>query len=238
MSLRIGICDDEVVWQEKVTAMLKTYGEQQKMDLQVSCFGDAESLVMYAGAALHILFMDIDLNGDNGIDLAGKVNLRWPGCQIIYLTKYISRAMDVYRTQHIYFVVKDQFKERFQDVMEKAKDQLRLRKQKIIVAAHGRQQLIFEPEELLYFEREKRITRIVSIRGEFITNEKIDSLVERLPGIDFVRCHNSYIVYLPAVEKYEKNTFQMKDGKKIMVSRGYSAQTKIAFERWVRLQSG
>lgn len=236
MSLRIGICDTDVVWQEKVTETLKAYGEQQKLDLSISCFCDANSLEMYNGDVLHILFMDIELNGTNGIDLAMKVNERWSDCQIVYLTKYISRAMDVYCTQHIYFVLKDYFEDYFEKIMDKAKQNLQAKKRKIIVQGHRKQTLIFEPDELMYFEREKRITRIISKRGEFVTSENLDSLIERMPLIDFVRCHNSYIVNFSAVVKYAKNMFYISNGKKIAISRSYSEQAKTAFDYWMKNQ--
>lgn len=236
MSLRIGICDDDVVWQEKVTETLRTYSKQEILEISISCFSDANSLEMYDGKALHILFMGIELKGINGIDLAMNVNARWPDCQIVYMTKQISHAMDVYRTQHIYFVLKDCFEEYFEKIMDKAKLNLRVRKQKIIMYIHGRKKLIFTPDEILYFEREKRITRIVSKKGEFVTNEKMDSLIERIPLSDFVRCHNSYIVNFSAIDKYEKNMFYIIDGKKISLSRSYREQAKRAFDCWIKKQ--
>ena len=105
-----------------------------------------------------------------------------------------------------------------------------------IFKVHGKAHLILAPEEIVWLERDKRITRIVSTRGEFITNEKLSLLMERLPVLDFVRCHNSYIVYIPAVKVYRKDMFIMKDGRKILISRGYEEKTRKAFERWERLK--
>lgn len=237
MNLRIGICDDELAWQEKVTDILKAYGKRQKLELTVIGFCDGHSLSMYDGDMLHILFMDIGVNDGDGIDLACEVNEKWPECQIVYLAGSMLYALDIYRSQHLYFVLKDQFEQRLPEVMDKALRQLRLKESNIIMTVHGKEQHFFSPNEFLYFEREKRITRIITIRGEFITNEKISSLIERLPDIDFVRCHNSYIVYLPAAEKYMKNLFLMRDGRKILISRGYRERTQRAFERWAGIQA-
>lgn len=236
MNLRIGICDDELSWREKVSDILKTYGKQQEQELTVTGFCDGQSLLTYDKDALHILFINVEVGGESGIDLACRINVEWPECQIVYLTENLDRATDVYRSQHLYFVLKDQFEDRLPEIMDKARRQLRLEQSRIIVIVQGKEKIFLEPKEILYFEREKRITRIVTTRGEFVTNEKISSLIERLPDIDFVRCHNSYIVYLPAVQKYMKKLFLMKDGRQIMISRGYGERTRKAFERWEKIR--
>lgn len=236
MNLRIGICDDETIWQEKAVKILESYGEQQNLDLTVSCFGDGESLMAYSEKPFHVLFMDIELGNDNGIDFVHSINEKWPNCQIIYLTNYISYAMDVYRTKHIYFIIKDRFEERLGEVMDKIYHQLMQRKKKLIFSVHGCEKLSLRPKEILYFERDRRVTRIHTVSGEYITNEKIGDLMERLPAVDFVRCHNSYIVYLPAVETYSKGAFLLHNGKTILISRGYTAKTEKAFIRWAKTQ--
>lgn len=53
--------------------------------------------------------MDIELELDNGIQVAGMLNEKWPDCAIIYVTNYLFYAIDIYQTEHIYFVLKEQF---------------------------------------------------------------------------------------------------------------------------------
>lgn len=234
--MRIGLCSDDMQWQEKIMAILKAYEEEQEQELSVTVFTDAHSLAAYNGAAVQILFIGINQKEISRIDLGCEVNKKWPFCQIVYIAETLDCVLDVYRSRHLYFVLKDQFENRLAEIMDMAQYQMGQIKKNIILNVHGKEQLIFDPQELLYFEREKRITRIISKRGEFITSEKISSLIERLPSIDFVRCHNSYIVYLPAVDKYVKNIFLMKDGRKILISRGYSSSTRKAVERWKRMR--
>lgn len=58
---------------------------------------------------MHIMFMDIEMSDENGIDLAMEVNRKWPKCQVVYLTNYWSYAMEVYETRHVYYIVKEKF---------------------------------------------------------------------------------------------------------------------------------
>ena len=59
---------------------------------------------------MHILFMDIEMSDENGIDLAMEVNRKWPKCQVVYLTNFWSYAMEVYETRHVYYIVKEKIR--------------------------------------------------------------------------------------------------------------------------------
>ena len=235
--MRIGVCDEEEMWLFKTENVLNFYGRQQKLDLTVIGFQRGEDLKAYEGTAFHILFIDIELDDNHGVDLACQMIEQWPDCQIVFLTKELSGVLTVYQVRHLCVVLKEQLEKRLSGIMDIAMQKLRSLKQRIVFKIHGKAHLILAPEEIVWLERDKRITRIVSSRGEFITNEKLSQLIERLPMIDFVRCHNSYIVYIPAVKVYEKDMFIMRDGKTIIISRGYEEKTKKAYERWERLKS-
>lgn len=234
--MRIGICYGGLKWQEATAALLQSYEKRQGIQLSVKGFGDRESLMQYSGLAMHILIMNIEIKWMCVIDDGCKINEKWPDCQIVYFAKDLTHISDVYRSHHLYFVLAKQFNDRLNEIVYRAYQQLGNIKKNIIFNAHGKEQIIFTPEELIYFEREKRNTRIISTRGEFVTSESLDSLIERLPVLNFVRCHHSYIVYLPAVDRYIKNSFLMKNKKLISISRGYRKSTEKAFQRWMKMQ--
>ena len=234
--MRIGICDGEETWRVKIENLLSVYSRQEKIDLTVIGFSGLSALNAHNDIVFHILFMDIEFGDNHGVDLAGQISEQWPGCQIIFLARELTCVLNVYKVQHLCVVLKQQLEARLSEIMDKAMLRLRKWKCRIVFKIHRKAFLVLPPEEIMLLERDKRITRIVSTRGEFITNEKLGSLIERLPVIDFVRCHNSYIVYIPAVELYEKNVFVMKDGRRIVISRGYEEKTKKAYERWKKLR--
>ena len=98
MDLRIGICDDKPEWLEKAGDTVKRCAEQMQKKVEMYFFQNGSELRKEEHPKMHILFMDIEMPGESGIDLAMEVNRKWPECQIIYLTNYWSYAMDVYET--------------------------------------------------------------------------------------------------------------------------------------------
>ena len=87
-------------------------------------------------------------------------------------------------------------------------------------------------EDILYFERKGRETGIHTCWGVYAVWDKLQTLMERLPILDFVRCHNSYIVNLLSVREMRDNEFIMTEGSSVPISRRYAKTVKEAFVRW------
>lgn len=233
----IGICEDDKMWQLKAKKIIAEYAGSIGLHVEFVIMNSRESLMLYEGESIDVLFMDIVLDEDNGIELAGIINARWTGCQIVYLTNHLFYATEIYGTNHRFFVLKEQFEKRVGEIFKKifhAQDQ---KSKKLIFTLIGCSELVLAPEDILYFERVKRETLIYTVWGEYKTWDKLDSIYERLPDIDFVRCHNSYIIYFPAVREMYKDSFLLQNGVKISISRSYLKATKDAFMRWALTQS-
>lgn len=65
-----------------------------------------------------VIFMDIDLDQYNGIDLAEKILAKYPRTNIIYVTSYEKFALDSYRTRASTFLMKPVRTEILRDAME------------------------------------------------------------------------------------------------------------------------
>ncbi len=178
----------------------------------------------------------VDLGEESGIALAGKINKKWKSCQIIYLTNYLSYATETYHTAHTFFVLKEQFQDRIGEVFGKILHTIEQKSENLVFSAIGGKEVVLAPEDILYFERSGRITRIVTVWGNYEIWDKLGSVMEKLSKMDFVRCHNSYIVYMPAVRELGKGCFILKNGTKIMISRSHTKAVKTAFMRWAMTQ--
>ena len=133
MDLRIGICDDAPDWREKTRETVKHCIEQMANSVEIYSFQNGNELLSEDHPPMHILFMDIEMSGENGIDLAMEVNRKWPKCQVIYLTNFWSYAMEVYETRHVYYIVKEKFEEKLPGVLEKAIEQLRKQNRRVVL---------------------------------------------------------------------------------------------------------
>ncbi|MBR6939379.1 MAG: helix-turn-helix domain-containing protein [Clostridia bacterium] len=65
-----------------------------------------------------VIFMDIDLDYTNGIDLADQILAKYPHANIIYVTSYPEYALDSYRTKASTFLMKPVGTEMLKDALQ------------------------------------------------------------------------------------------------------------------------
>lgn len=91
-------------------------------------------------------------------------------------------------------------------------------RKRILLPLRGGVQRIFLLSEILYFEREERITRIVTRSETVFTPLRLLELESHLPSQVFLRPHNSFLVNLYQVKRIERRTLFLMDGTCIPIS--------------------
>lgn len=221
--MNIVIYDEDDSWRERSKEIIGKYMKQVTNEIGIYCCRTRETLMEaeVLGEDREILFLDLDSENENGIEMAKAVNKKWPECQIIFYSENLKYATEVYHAVHTYFVLKEQLEDRIAEIFVRIFEKKNQRKKRILFSVIGGKKISLLTEEILYFERTKRVTRIVSVLGNYETRDKLDSIAEKLPEKDFLRCHNSYIVNRLAICEKQKNYFVMRNGDNVAISRSY-----------------
>lgn len=117
--LVIGICDDDKSWVQTCKNTLMKFAAFINIDMEIKCFYTSKELLDYQDIPLDAVFLDIELGRQNGIMIAKKLNRIRPNCRIIYMTNYLHYATEIYNTEHIWFVVKKQFRDKIGEIINR-----------------------------------------------------------------------------------------------------------------------
>ena len=232
--IRAALCDDEPVWLDEATRILQAYADATAIELEITHHDDADSLLVTQQLPPDVLFCDIDLAKDEtGIDLAHEVNRRWPQCQVVYVTNYLRFAPDVYTTEHLWFVLKNEFERRLPEVMEKLQHQLDDGSQ-VLVAETTMHEVVSLPcASIVTLERHARITLVITTSGEtYQIPDRLPHLLARLPQRVFARCHASFIVNMGHVRLLRADSLVMDEGTQVPVSRRFARSFRNAYLSW------
>ena len=248
-----AICDDSRAWLDRASEVLETYLKMHGMDMQVFCYNDTEKCIEELPEAAGVLFMDIEWEIDGsitaegiepaasiipkGIEAAAKINERYPNCRIVYLTNHLGYALDVYNTEHAWYVLKEQFEERLPEVFEKIGRLEDERRQDIVLRTDDGRVIRILCSEICYAERSGRKTRVVTDEEELMIREKISELEVMLPDSGFARCHNSIIVNLTRVKEIYQGILVLDDGTDLMISRGRSKTFRAEYMNYTKDRS-
>lgn len=198
----------------------------------LEAFQSAESLllaILNHEVIADIAILDVQMSEIDGISLAKRMNQILPNCQIIFLTSYISCAMDVYEADHVYLVLKDHQEERLWSAVELAYKKLCDSARDIIVFHTTSGIEMRKLSEIQYFEHIGRKTFVRCSSGDLWVSDSIGKIASSTLSAPFFRCHQGYIVNLDFVQSIDEDGFILRDSKLVPVSR---ANKKDAISRF------
>ena len=232
--VRIALCDDDAAQLEGAANTLRKFAKSHAIEIALSTFASITELLASDDLAdFNIAFMDIEFDGrPEGIEAVRRINELAPRCQVVYLTNYIQYSVDVYSTDHVWFVVKSQFEQRLPEVFEKLARIESARRAFIVVNLKDGGVLNISCRDILYLERRKRITYIATAAGVNETPEKLADILHRLPPTSFAHCHSSFVANLPRVTQIHATELSFDNGKTIPISRRYAKRFRDQYFEW------
>lgn len=171
-------------------------------DIELRCFtSPVEGMECVAATCPDIVFLDIEMNSHNGVELARRLPA---GTCLIFTTAYSQYALDGFNVDAVDFLHKPIFYERFQRAIEKAKLWLghgggAQRRETITLKVEHRS-VVVDIEEIIFIEAMDNYVKVYR-QGQpmilsQITMKEMESL---LPPSRFTRIHRSFIVSHNAV---------------------------------------
>lgn len=231
----IAICDDNGLHLERASQTLRSFARDAGMDVQIELFDDVENCVA-SSPRFDVVFMDIEFGKDPaGIDAAGRINEVAPDCQVVYLTNYLHYSLDVYDTDHVWYVLKDQLERRLPEIMRKIQAIDLQRHASIVVRPVGEQSFVTVPcDDICYLERSQRVTFLMMRDGSrYEVRDKISGLLEKLPESAFGRCHNSYAVNMTRLTRVGSTDLELEGGSTVPISRRYAKSFRAKYLTWI-----
>lgn len=234
---RIAICEDEPSMalenEAMVCRILERLRFRRDADFSVARFAAPEPLLAALGEEpFHLLLLDIGLDRENGLELAGRLRERSADCSIIYITSYAEYALDAFSTRPLDYLIKPVEEEK----LEKAiRWDLRrnYRPEEITLPVNGGFRRV-PVKDLLYAEAVNHKTA-VHLPGEVLAvNLSFRDFLARLPGDAFCRCHHSFVVNLDHVLKRTAQGLLLDAGGELPVSRTYRQEFAKRFVAFIR----
>lgn len=226
--MRIALCDDMPVYLEQLTGYLEAWIRKNRLNAGIDCFMTGEELLWEweANGDYTVVFLDIELNGINGIEAALQLRKLSPQVSIVFISRYERYYRELFAVYPCQFLEKPLEEGRVFTVMDRITEENRLRYEAFMFC-HNRRAISVTLREVLYFTSEKRIIRAVMEQGEeYVFYERLNVLEQRLACYHhrFLRIHQSFLVNDRCVEQYHPAFVRMKNGDQLPVSREYQGK--------------
>lgn len=204
MKLLIAICDDEGIFCEDAKEkILKLHA-----DYEIEMFHSGAEL-LEAKKNYDIIFLDIEMPGENGMEIAKKIRTKNLRGEIVFLTSHTEFMPEAFKVKAFRFLEKPIEIEELKETLEEAEKEL-LENKKLIVDSFG-EELLIDVRDIIYIQSEKKITKLYALSRVIETDYSLKYWMEKLEDCDFCKVHKSFLISLRYVDKFEPDEIQLKN---------------------------
>ena len=114
--ITIAICDDEKIIAEQIKRLASVFFRAKNMETSIICFSCGEELLRY-DKSIDILFLDVQMEGMDGMETAKKLRSRNFKGYLIFVTVLEEMVFQSFEVQAYDYLVKPVEEKRFAKTM-------------------------------------------------------------------------------------------------------------------------
>lgn len=237
MNIKTALCDDSANALNKLRDYLQQYELKYDIDFEIDMFTSGEELLSKCmpHCPYHLLFIDVEMAGRNGIETASAI--REDGntdLKIVFVSSYPEYMQDSFQVQAFYYLTKPVSYSDFADVLNnivRAMENSRITK--LLIQDDGSEQLI-NIQELIYIEAEKNsknTLRFVTVGSEIRCHGIIRDWKQELESLHFVTPYRGLLVNLNHIRYIYPNSLKLTGDREIPLSRRYEREIRSLFSK-------
>ncbi len=228
--VRCVAVDDEPLALEVISKLCDRLGG---VDLEVFCDPD-EALAEITNRKPDLVFLDIEMDGVNGLALARKLP---EGTCFIFTTAYPEYALEGYDLDAVDYLHKPFSYDRFQKAFAKALRRIEYNRGSReeatnIVVKQEYSNISIPVSDIVYIEAMEGYSKIFRKGGaRTLSRGTLKAVQSLLPVDGFIRIHRSYVVAIGQIESFTKQELKLRTGEVLPVGRQYAADVMKTLKR-------
>jgi Response regulator of the LytR/AlgR family len=178
-----------------------------------------------------VIFLDIEMEGANGIEIAREIRKQNDNVIIIYITSHTEFVFDSFEVAPLRFLVKPIDFLQFKEVLLLAYNKIR-NDQKFIYITVDRNTLRLFYNEIYYIESHKRLLFFSTIDKTYKSYGKLEDYISKLYQNDFICVHKSFLVNYNHVTEFGGNCLKLSNDIVIPISKNkkqYAKEEQVKF---------
>ena len=213
--LRALILDDEPAGRTVLTYFIQEYGSELIGPI-AACSSISEALEQIETFQPDLMFVDIELQGENGLDLKKSL----PSIPTVVVSAHSQYAIEAFRLDILDFLTKPLEIEQFCAFLDrlKAKTQPKKRLDDSLIIRDGGNSVIILISDILFIEASGAYSKIHTSERSYLVSKTLKVLTPLLPNY-FHRLHRSFLVPGIQIDSFKGNTANVKTGHQIGLSK-------------------
>ncbi|MEG0314494.1 MAG: LytTR family DNA-binding domain-containing protein [Erysipelotrichaceae bacterium] len=221
--MRVAIVDDTILIRLQISGSIKEYCERLKQPAyKVDEYENGDDFIE-AKKNYDIVFLDIDMPGKDGIEVARRIREYDAKCYIVFVTGYDKRA-EAFDVHAFGYIQKPYNKLHLIRMLQDINANISSCRNENTINFNTEQgDKILKVKDIIYFEYlgtvlSKRSVRIKCVTGSYTIRDQIGSISEKMALYGFANPHRSFLVNLAHVGSFKGYNVILSNGEIIPMS--------------------
>ena len=234
--MTICYCEDESAQAKAFAIKIDQWAKNRNMKVRTDLFECAEEYLFKAEQNYYdVIFLDISMRGQNGMELARKIREKEKDVILVFVTSDVSYVFDGYEVGAYRYLMKPVDEEKLWEILDYARMQKEVEEENYILVKKDSQSVRVNLKDIIYIEAQKHYVNLcmenkesINIKTAFTellqeTQEKSDTIL---------LTHRSYAVNIEKVVRIERTECVLSDSSVIPVSRSFYKEVNEAFIKY------
>lgn len=228
--MRIALCDDDPREQEQFEKALHIWDPT----LNTEKFTDGNSLLEAAKTppSFDIVFLDIYLREENGIDIAKNLRKISPETGIVFVTSSREHAIDAFSIYAIHYLVKPVTIEGIMESFNRLKEFHHIYRERITFKSGTDTYTVFL-DQVCFMESNNHNVYITLSDGRCYKVRATFSELEQRMNSNFLKINRSILVNMEYITQMSKNFCVLQNGRQLPVTIRQSTVIKAKYDDFV-----
>lgn len=230
----IAICDDDKNSLKELASIIEKYCSEKKIGYTIDQYNSGIDLLK-SSKRYNLIFLDIQMDELNGIELARRIRLNDKHVKIIYVTNYLNYQTDAFTVRAFGYIIKP-FSEK--DIFQQINDVIEYSKQdetEITITFDTDQGIkTINLKDIFYFEAWSHKIKICCTNDIYITNSTIINILNNVKSYGFSMPHKSFVINMQYISKIKGYDIFLTNGMSIPISQKRAVEFKADFHQFLK----
>lgn len=229
--VKFAVCDDEPEMTDYISDKLREYYPE---DCEIRKYKDGESLLADSRKQLFdALFLDIDMPGLDGMELAGRIRDSNEYVKIVFVTNKDNLVYSSFKYVPFRFIRKTHLEEELPEAAEALRDTIAQSNAKVMFNTKDGE-ICVQISDIVYAEVMNHTITFYLRESKLTIFKSMNELENELGKFGFLRTHKSFLVNHIHIALIKQNRIFTDTGLSLPLSRSRADEVKLKLQQWSR----
>jgi len=232
--MNVVICEDDLHFSNLLRDRLAAMLSAKELPCDIMQFSTGEACLghLLSSPRTDLLFMDIQLGTEDGVELVKTIRASLPKLPVIFLTSMEDRIGEGYDVSAFYFLLKKDFEARLEPVFDRFIKEVFMPKS--LVLKNGNDLTILDYDDIYYVEADKRSSLVHCANATYSENSSIQNFAPHLPSDLFLEVYHALYVNVDHVRRVDADSLDLDNDQSLPVSRRKRKELMSAIMRRIQ----